>query len=93
MKEHIIERKLFDDGGYYLNNAASVCEKHHIECEKTLITVEEVYKAAKITDPKRPEYFERGWCMTNGEILSFQILNVFPVCCLKIQQFKKYLRT
>ena len=57
---HIIERKLFDDGGYYLNNAASVCEKHHIECEKTLITVEEVYKAAKITDPKRPEYFERG---------------------------------
>jgi hypothetical protein len=57
---HIIERKLFDDGGYYLNNVASVCEDHHIACERTLITVEEVYKAAKITDPKRPEYFETG---------------------------------
>lgn len=57
---HIIERKLFEDGGYYLNNAASVCEEHHIECEKTLITVEDVYMAANITDPKRPDYFERG---------------------------------
>ena len=57
---HIIERKLFDDGGYYLNNAASVCEEHHIECEKTLITVEAVYAAANITEPKRPEYFGKG---------------------------------
>lgn len=57
---HIIERKLFDDGGYYLNNAASVCEEHHIECEKTLITVEAVYAATNITEPKRPDYFEKG---------------------------------
>lgn len=57
---HIIERKLFEDGGYYLNNAASVCEEHHIDCEKTLITVEAVYLAANITNPKRPDYFEKG---------------------------------
>ena len=25
---HIIERKLWNDGGYYLNNGASVCEEH-----------------------------------------------------------------
>lgn len=34
---HIIERRLFDDGGYYLDNGASLCEVHHIEAEKTLI--------------------------------------------------------
>lgn len=51
---------MFEDGGYYLNNAASVCEEHHIDCEKTLITVEAVYLAANITNPKRPDYFEKG---------------------------------
>ena len=93
MKEHIIERKLFDDGGYYLNNAASVCEHHHIECEKTLITVGEVYKAAKITEPNVLSILKLVWSMISGVILSFLILNVFPACCLKTLQFKKYLRT
>jgi len=34
---HIIERRLFTDGGYYLNNGVSLCEKHHIEAEQTII--------------------------------------------------------
>lgn len=55
---HVYDRKLFKDGGYYLNNAASVCEHHHIECEKTLITVEDVHKAAKILNPKMPDFFD-----------------------------------
>lgn len=39
---HIIERRLFPDGGYYLNNGASVCGQHHLECEMTTISVEDI---------------------------------------------------
>lgn len=46
---HIIERRLWPDGGYYLDNGASVCEKHHLECEMTLLSVEAVREACGIT--------------------------------------------
>ena len=42
---HILERRLWDDGGYYLDNGASGCEEHHILCEKTLISGDEVRAA------------------------------------------------
>ncbi len=45
---HILERRLWPDGGYYLSNGASVCEKHHIMCETTEISVEEVRAACGI---------------------------------------------
>lgn len=51
---HVYDRKLFTDGGYYLNNGASVCEEHHWEVEKTNISVEEVYKASGIINPAIP---------------------------------------
>lgn len=46
---HILERRLWPDGGYYLNNGASVCADHHIECENTKISVEDVRIACGIT--------------------------------------------
>lgn len=46
---HIIERRLWVDGGYYIDNGASVCSKHHIECEQTTISVEDVRLACGIT--------------------------------------------
>ena len=46
---HILDRKLFPDGGYYLDNGVAVCEEHHIDCEKTIIPVEEVRLASGIT--------------------------------------------
>lgn len=46
---HIIERRLWPDGGYYLNNGASVCSVHHIQCEQTWISVEDVRRACGIT--------------------------------------------
>lgn len=58
MKEHIMDRKLFSNGGYYLDNCASVCEYHHWEVEKTNISVEEVRKAAGITNIILPEGFD-----------------------------------
>jgi len=34
---HIIERSLWDDGGYYLRNGASVCNPHHQQAEENNI--------------------------------------------------------
>lgn len=45
---HIIERRLWADGGYYLTNGASLCEDHHRSCEQTKISVEEVREACGI---------------------------------------------
>lgn len=45
---HIMERKLFPDGGYYLDNGASLCSEHHIEAEQGVITVEEIRALAGI---------------------------------------------
>lgn len=45
---HIMERRLFPDGGYYLGNGASLCEQHHIEAEQTTLTCEDIRIAAKI---------------------------------------------
>lgn len=45
---HILERRLWPDGGYYLENGATVCEEHHLKCEQTVISVEEVRGAANI---------------------------------------------
>lgn len=51
---HIIERRLWSDGGYYLDNGASVCEPHHRQCEQTVISVEDVRLACGITKPILP---------------------------------------
>lgn len=45
---HILERRLWPDGGYYEDNGASLCEFHHLECEKTLTSVEQVREQAKV---------------------------------------------
>jgi hypothetical protein len=45
---HIIERRLWSDGGYYLANGASICQQHHLACEMTAISVEAVREAAGI---------------------------------------------
>jgi hypothetical protein len=53
---HIIERRLFPDGGYYLDNGASLCEKHHIEAEQTTLTCEEIRNAAGIKEIILPDH-------------------------------------
>ena len=54
---HILERRLWPDGGYYLSNGASLCPDCHIKAEQTLLSVEEIREAAGITKPIIPEYF------------------------------------
>lgn len=54
---HIIERRLWGNGGYYLDNGATVCEAHRLECERTTISVEDVRRAAGITKVVVPDQF------------------------------------
>ena len=56
---HIIERRLWSDGGYYLDNGASVCESCHIKCEQTIISVEDIRRAANILKPIIPDHLYR----------------------------------
>ena len=37
---HLLERRLWPDGGYYLYNGATLCEVHHPEAESTALSVE-----------------------------------------------------
>ncbi len=54
---HILDRKLFPDGGYYLSNGASLCAPCHMRAEKTDASVEEIRVACGITDPALPSGF------------------------------------
>jgi hypothetical protein len=53
---HIIERRLFPDSGYYLDNGASVCSACHLECERTNFSPIEVRQAAGITKTVLPPH-------------------------------------
>jgi len=53
---HIIERRLFKNGGYFLNNGASLCEKHHLEAEMTTLECSDIRKACGITQIVLPEH-------------------------------------
>ena len=54
---HIIERRLFANGGYFIENGASLCERHHIEAEMTTLSCDDIRKAAKIDVIILPEHF------------------------------------
>lgn len=54
---HIVERRLFGAClGQHLSNGATVCEKHHILCEQTVISCEEVRDKIAVLKPVLPEY-------------------------------------
>lgn len=53
---HILERRLFVDGGYYLSNGSSLCEKHHIMAEETTLSCEEIREKCNITKIILPDH-------------------------------------
>jgi hypothetical protein len=53
---HLLERRLWDDGGYYLNNGVTLCGDCHIKAEQTLLSVEELREKAGITTIILPEH-------------------------------------
>jgi hypothetical protein len=53
---HIIERRLWPNGGYYLDNGATVCDVHHLQAESTQLSCEKLRELAGITRPILPEH-------------------------------------
>ena len=52
---HIMDRKLWTDGGYYLSNGAALCSVHHYMAEKSMITPKQCYLFMGIEHPKKPD--------------------------------------
>jgi len=54
---HIMDRKLWNDGGYYVSNGAALCSKHHLDAERGLITPKQCidYMNIKLADIKVPD--------------------------------------
>jgi hypothetical protein len=68
---HIMERRLFRDGGYYLDNGASLCSEHHLEAENTKLDCQTIRNACKISRVVLPEhlYSEAEYDKWGNEIL------------------------
>lgn len=54
---HIVERKLWPDGGYYMDNGASVCEVHHLQAESTEISCDDLRQLCGIDRARLPDQF------------------------------------
>lgn len=71
---HIIERRLWPDGGYYIENGASLCGSCHFAAEKTEISPADLWNALDITRPPLPPHLYEDqqydkWgnpCLPNG---------------------------
>src|SRR5260221_219878 len=53
---HIMERRLWQDGGYYLENGASLCEEHHLMAESTKLDCEMIREFAGIKPVALPPH-------------------------------------
>lgn len=100
---HIMERRLFSDGGYYLDNGATVCSEHHIQAEQTVLSCEEIRNAAGITNLILPPHLysdERydKWgnvFLPNGMRLRGELFHdesVQKVLTPVLNQFTKYVK-
>lgn len=60
---HIMDRRLFNDGGYYLSNGAALCAKHHLEAEKGQIKPMQCikYMGIDLTDCRKPDKVDLDW--------------------------------
>lgn len=55
---HIIDRQLWDDGGYYLSNGAALCSTCHIKAETTALGCDEIRTAAGIQRALLPPHLD-----------------------------------
>lgn len=54
---HIIERRLFPDGGYYVENGAPLCPRHHMLAEQTILSCSELREELKYSTIILPPHF------------------------------------
>jgi hypothetical protein len=55
---HLMERRLWDDGGYHLDNGVSLCDEDHLLAEKTLISPQELREKAGIKTVILPPHLD-----------------------------------
>jgi len=55
---HIVERRLFSDGGYYIDNGATLCGEHHKLAETTEISCDELRALCGIKSWHLPSHLE-----------------------------------
>lgn len=55
---HLIDRSLFEDGGYYIDNGVSLCAEHHLQAEQTTLSCKMLRANAGITIIILPEHFD-----------------------------------
>lgn len=53
---HILERRLFSDGGYYVDNGVTLCGNCHLKAESTDLSPQDLLDAAGITKFILPEH-------------------------------------
>jgi len=106
---HILERRLFDNGGYDIDNGVSLCEDHHIGAEQTILSCNELREKAGIKKIVLPDHFYSDcdydkWgniILPNGQRLKGELFFDEPVqkilksgCVLDLfQKYIKYPRT
>jgi hypothetical protein len=103
---HIIERRLFDDGGYYIDNGATLCGICHIKAEETSLSCEDIRKAANITNIILPPHLYRDliydkWgniinsngTKIRGELFFDESVQKILIDKYKFTQYIKYPRT
>lgn len=67
---HILERRLFTDGGYYIDNGASLCGECHVKAEMTQLSVEEIREKCGIKDKVLPQHLYKDNIYTKwGDIV------------------------
>ena len=57
---HIVERRLWPDGGYYVENGAPLCAGHHLQAEQTTLSAQDLRDWCRITRVILPPQFEDG---------------------------------
>ena len=68
---HIMNRHLWSNGGYIITNGAALCEKHHLDAEKGIITPWQCIEFMKIPKDRLqiPDELEDGEFMTKNEYI------------------------
>lgn len=76
---HIVERKLFNNGGYYISNGASLCPDCHLKAERCEISCQEIRSKAKIKEIVLPDGFDKNQTYDKwGKVMREDGLKKYP---------------
>jgi len=102
---HIIERRLWDDSGYYLDNGVSLCGPCHYKAEMTKISCEQLRQYAGIETVHLPphlysDYFYDKWgniILPNGQRIKGELFHDASVQKIlregdMLSRFSKYVK-